>query len=69
MGNLLMCPPWQKKKNKLEFDPENHITIEANPKVEDEMKEIDHEENDSQLEIEFGQRTSIENMNCTSFSK
>ena len=69
MGNCLRCPFWRKKRDKLEFDPANHITIEAKAEVVDEMKEIEHDDNDTLHEIEFGQQISIENMNCTSFPK
>jgi len=69
MGNCLICPPWRKNGKKLEFDPENHITIETKAEVNDEMKEIGTEDNDTLHEIEFGQQTSIENMNCTTFPK
>ena len=69
MGNCLICPPWRKNGKKLEFDPENHITIETKAEVKDEMKEIGTEDNDTLHEIEFGQQTSIENMNCTTFPK
>ena len=69
MGNCLICPPWRKNGKTLEFDPENHITIETKAEVNDEMKEIGTEDNDTLHEIEFGQQTSIENMNCTTFPK
>jgi len=69
MGNCLICPPWRKNGDKLQFDPENHITIETKAEVNDEMKEIGTEDNDTLHEIEFGQQTSIENMNCTTFPK
>jgi len=69
MGNCLICPPWRKNGKNLEFDPENHITIETKAEVNDEMKEIGTEDNDTLHEIEFGQQTSIENMNCTTFPK
>ena len=69
MGNCLGCPPWRKNGKKLEFDPENHITIEATKPEVDEMKEIEPGDNDTLHEIEFGQQTSIENMNCTTFPK
>ena len=69
MGNCLRCPFWRKKRSKTEFDPENHITIEAKAQTVDEMKEIENQDSDTLHEIEFGQQISIENMNYSSFPK
>ena len=49
--------------SKYTFDPENHITVE--PATTVEMTEI----NQMTDEIELGQRTSLENMNCTNIDQ
>ena len=69
MGNCLILSkkcPWAgglKDDAKYEFDPDKDITIEPKIEVIEDMKEI--HSSDDEMEIQIGQQTSIENMNCT----
>ena len=60
MGN---CLKHFRVKNDAFFDPENDIKIERKPDPV-QMTQIDYES-----EIELGERTSMENMNCTNIDE